>query len=275
MKLNKTLIAAAMMAATGAANAATFTNGVGGANEMFLSVYDSVQGKTFNLDMGVSFDQLKTGGATAALAAFEGAGKSLSADANWSAFAAGITNIANVRYLVAADNNNNTTHTGAEIFVSGGTPLAPLASLATLAPAALAIDAHSLQLATGAGANPSSLILDTGATLTGKFNDGGVFANALWSGWPIDPTQAFGTAVNFYQGGVSQIAKTNRNGSISMVDAFQASDVTNLGTFTLAGSTLTFAPAGVSAVPLPAAVWMFGAGLMGLLRVTRRKSVEI
>jgi len=30
-----------------------------------------------------------------------------------------------------------------------------------------------------------------------------------------------------------------------------------------------------SAVPLPAAVWMFGAGLMGVLRLTRRKSMAV
>ena len=38
----------------------------------------------------------------------------------------------------------------------------------------------------------------------------------------------------------------------------------------LAAGTLTY-----SAVPLPAAVWMFGAGLMGVLRFTRRKSMAV
>lgn len=38
--------------------------------------------------------------------------------------------------------------------------------------------------------------------------------------------------------------------------------------------TLTYAPA-VAAVPLPAAVWMFGAGLMGMLRLNRRKSAAV
>ena len=36
-------------------------------------------------------------------------------------------------------------------------------------------------------------------------------------------------------------------------------------------ATVTYAP-NVAAVPLPAAVWMMGAGVMGLLRATRRKS---
>lgn len=38
--------------------------------------------------------------------------------------------------------------------------------------------------------------------------------------------------------------------------------------------TLTYSPA-PAAVPLPAAVWMFGAGLMGVLRATRRKSAVV
>ena len=42
--------------------------------------------------------------------------------------------------------------------------------------------------------------------------------------------------------------------------------------FNLSGNALAFTPA-VTAVPLPAAVWLFGAGLMGVLRLNRRKSV--
>jgi len=44
------------------------------------------------------------------------------------------------------------------------------------------------------------------------------------------------------------------------------SDIVQLGQIKLSA-------AGLTAVPLPAAVWMFGAGLMGLLRLNRRKAV--
>jgi hypothetical protein len=44
-----------------------------------------------------------------------------------------------------------------------------------------------------------------------------------------------------------------------------------LGKVTLGtNGTLTFA-ANASAVPLPAAVWLFGSGLMGLVGVSRRR----
>jgi hypothetical protein len=287
---NKTLIAAALIAATGAANAAGLVTSVGGGNELFLSVYDqgaaivdpstgatTYHGETYNLNLHVTFDQLKAG-ATTALAAFEGAGKSLSTDANWTGFTNFMSsNPGTVRYLVAADNYNLPQNSGSEIFVSGSTPLMPDTFNTPLKIADIAIDQHAAQIAAGAGANDSSMIADTGTQKTGQFNEStGVQASALWGGWgqgSFDPTQAYGTAVNFYQGGVSQVTAPGRGGG--SIDVFTSSDVTNLGQFLLTGNTLTFSAAGVSAVPLPAAVWMFGAGLMGLLRITRRKSVEI
>lgn len=48
---------------------------------------------------------------------------------------------------------------------------------------------------------------------------------------------------------------------------------TSLGKFTLGtDSTLTFTSNQVSQVPVPAAIWMFGSALVGLLGVSRRKS---
>jgi hypothetical protein len=50
------------------------------------------------------------------------------------------------------------------------------------------------------------------------------------------------------------------------------SAIYNLGTATLsANGTLTFAP--LNAVPLPAAVWLFGSALLGLAGVSRRRNI--
>lgn len=281
---NKTLLAVGLMAATGAANASGLVHASSGGNELFLSVYNqgtaivdpstggtTYNGSTYNLDLHVTFDQLKAGASTA-LAAFEGVGKSLSADPNWTAFQNSMTaNPGSVRYLLA-DGNQGPIANGNQVFVSGGTPLLPNQFNTSLSLATQGIDGHAAAIAFGAGANDSSLIADVGGEAKGAFNQGALGANGLWATWQtLDPTQAYGTAVNFYYGGVSQVP----GGRQGTVDGFTASDVTNLGQFLLTGNTLTFAPAGVSAVPLPAAVWMFGAGLMGVLRITRRKSVEI
>jgi hypothetical protein len=45
-----------------------------------------------------------------------------------------------------------------------------------------------------------------------------------------------------------------------------------LGTFSFSGSTLTYAAAGNTAVPLPAAVWLLGSGLFGLFGIGRRRA---
>lgn len=49
--------------------------------------------------------------------------------------------------------------------------------------------------------------------------------------------------------------------------------IQKLGTFTLtSGNVLNWKPASVSQVPLPAAVWLFGSSLLGMLGFNRRKS---
>lgn len=51
---------------------------------------------------------------------------------------------------------------------------------------------------------------------------------------------------------------------------------TTLGKFTLGtDSTLTFTSNQVSQVPVPAAIWMFGSALVGLLGISRRKSTAL
>lgn len=46
--------------------------------------------------------------------------------------------------------------------------------------------------------------------------------------------------------------------------------VTELGSFSLSANTLSYSSASTSAVPLPAATWLFLSGLFGLMRVKRR-----
>jgi hypothetical protein len=49
----------------------------------------------------------------------------------------------------------------------------------------------------------------------------------------------------------------------------------NLGTITFDGSTLSFAGnSGTPTVPLPAAAWLFGSGLLGLLGIGRRRNLK-
>jgi hypothetical protein len=91
-------------------------------------------------------------------------------------------------------------------------------------------------------------------------------------GW--DPTILTANASNWYSNGPTNLV--TGLGSATLYEAHAVGQnstllatVTNIGTVTLSASGLTFtAPA---PVPLPAAIWLLGSGLLGLAGVGRRK----
>lgn len=278
MKFAKTLLAAALFASTGAANAMTSgTNGT--ADELFLQVWDqnyvnpdNTKGRTYSLDLGVSFSAVSTNAGTA-LAAFTGAGKNLATDANWVAFSTGMSTTGVQYYLADSDNSRS-------ILVTGNSPIQPNTNTTVLLnqPSAK-IASHGAEIAVGMGVNSSLLIKDQPDNATGQFDiastgqTAGTDLFGTWTGY--NATATYGSTTNFYLAGWHYISTTSSRGITSNVPNFTASDVLNLGTFSLSGNTLSFAAPAPAAVPLPAAVWMFGAGLMGFLGMTRRKSVEV
>jgi len=272
---NKTLLAAALLAATGAANATLVTDSTTGGNEAFLSVFDATQQKTFNLDMGVTFAEIVANPSTA-FAAFSGAGFNLGADSNWNSFVGGITNAATVKYAVFAGStsaltaavNNSIAVTGINAIVANAADPTVL-----IGPAADRINQHANQINIGMGAANSSLINQLPEDpAIGQMDLPALQSNEIWGGWTHNPSQAYGSSVDFWLAGY-HVEMIDDGFDIVPTNVFTAADVTKLGSFTLAGSSLKFASASAPAsVPLPAAVWMFGAGLMGILRLNRRKS---
>ena len=105
-------------------------------------------------------------------------------------------------------------------------------------------------------------MLDTEAASSGQHSN----AASAWAGWIQDPQVAFGTKAAFQLGVMDQDTGDNIASTFA-------------GSWLLTDSSLTFAAPVVvtppAAVPLPAAVWMFGAGLMGMLRLNRRKSMAV
>ncbi len=264
MKLRKTMMAMALLASAGGANAALVTDSTTGTNEMFLAVWDPTAGKTFNLNTHVTFNQIVANGA-AALSSIN-----LALDPLWSAFTSSITTPSSVKFILAV---GDATAKSMAITSDLGIPASSYAAPTNVVtPGANAINTHATEinggLATGAD---SSVILDVPDNSTGQFDHSavGVSASSLWTGYPVDPTATLGTATSFWFAGHHTILDA-RNRPIDVIDA---NDIKLLGSYNLSLTGLTFAAAGVSAVPLPAAVWMFGAGLMGLLRATRRKSL--
>jgi len=274
-KFNKSILAAALMVAAGSANAA-LTQG-----EAFLVAFDAGYvntdgslGRTYNLDLGTTFTALKSNAATA-LAAYEVVGGQ-TLDANWTAFRTGGTDL--ITYGVYAAGSTNALG----VFETGVTAMTSPAATARTTPAGSTTTWGSALTQINRQASEitgtSSVVLATDAPASGQADSvpsfaslwGGAFTNA---GIANNPTVAYGSTADFWYGGTHiGTSRSLANVTTSGVVLLAQSDIASVGQFTLAGNTLAFtAPA---AVPLPAAVWMFGAGLMGVLRLNRRKSVQ-
>lgn len=255
MKFAKTLIAAALFASAGAANA-SIENINGDLNEAFLSAYDITTGKTFTLDTGITIKALVNNVNNAAYSL----NYDLSADANWTNFITG-ANTSAIKYLVAVGDGINF-----QAAITGA-PLVPSTQIMFGLDLPTAIQAHAgeINVKTGAvvpSANLSTLALDSETSGLGQHGS----ASNVWNSWIQDPQASYGQAVGFQLGVLDQ----NTGDNIATTFA---------GQWKLAGNALTFAAPAITpppaAVPLPAAVWMFGAGLMGVLRLNRRKSMAV
>jgi hypothetical protein len=276
-QFKKTILAGALMVVAGGAHANLATQidpfaDSAGLNEAFLVAFDAGYvnvggslGRTYNLDLGTTFGAL-VADPSAALAAYIGAGKTLT-DANWTTFV-GAGKTASITYGVfAAGDLVNTVNDGA--FFTGSTkPGIP--STADWSTVVSAIDQQATDINTGLGLTggsaqntvtdrKSSVILATDGAQKGQANYENPF-NEFWGATTYNPTVAYGSDAQLYKASVHLDGFGN--------DAIAASDISNVGKFNLSGNALTFTP-----VPLPAAVWLFGAGLMGVLRLNRRKSV--
>lgn len=253
MKFAKTLTAAALLAAAGSANA-SINNISAELNEAYLSAYDSTTGKTFTLDTGVSIAELVANVNNAAYSL----NYDLSADANWTNFITG-ANTSVIKYVVAVGDfvNFQAAITGAPL-TDGLTIAGKFFGLDTAAAIAQHATNINSKVVFDPAANLSTLVLDSEAPMSGQHDD----AASVWGGWIQDPQAAYGQSVGFQLGQMDQLTGDNIPRTFA-------------GVWTLAGNSLTFAAPAPAAVPLPAAVWMFGAGLMGVLRLTRRKSMAV
>ncbi|NJA08470.1 hypothetical protein HC024_22465 [Methylococcaceae bacterium WWC4] len=246
--LNKALLAAAMFAATGAANAA-INNTSAATVEAYLSVYDKSQTLTFTLDLGVLMSDLIANVANDSYTL----SYNLADNDMWNTFASGM-DASQTKFAVAVG-------FGSKQLITGMTEIAKYNSLQQSTVPGTAIKNHANQInggqvadnpgATGNdyAANLSSLVYDADTPNTGQHND---FNSIFGTVSLAQANIAYGTSGDFwYYNGIQPHTLA-------------------AGKWTLAGNLLSFGPAPAN-VPLPAAVWMFGAGLMGLLRATRRK----
>lgn len=306
MNFTKTLVAAALLVGATSANAANLAvsdrGNILGQNQIWLQVYnpdfvnaDGSLGATYNTGLGIAFSQFRTElgfsfenegfenfqGAftnfnTAAFAQAIGSGINLGLDPLFQTI---VGTGSNIIYQIGgasagfANSDINILVTGAGTVVQNSDVTADFTAQA-------------------------NFLIDRGSDIRREQNALGGAASYIIADQPFDPINPRGQYINPITGSPSDIFTTaatlagnvalgldtnvfftsqqivrDEDGNILGVSTTD-NTIFNVGDFNLsAAGVLTFTPAGgVSEVPLPAAVWMFGAGLMGVLRLTRRKA---
>ena len=247
-KFTKTMLAVALVAGAGAANA-SIAYDQAGLNEAYMSAYDVTTGKTFTFDTGVTYNTL--------LSKVNDATYSLNLDlsgSNWTNFITGAS-LTSIKYVVGV---GNTVDFGAMLT---GAPLVN-SSVTFGFDTASAISSHAVDInskvAVNNAENLSTIALDSESPGVGQHGD----AKTTWGGWVQDPQAVYGQAIGF------QLGQLNLTDGSNIATTFAAK-------WKLDGNSLSFAAAPVSQVPLPAAVWLFGSALMGFFGINRRKSITV
>lgn len=255
MKFSKTLLAAALFASAGAANAGIAQGTTDATREAYISVYDSVQALTYNLDLGITLADL--------VANVNNNDYSfnfdLSGDSKWHTFSANL-NAGSTVYSIAAGRS-----TKLAITLQEPVPSPSSNSGSQSSPAAVDLHAGEINVVSGltASENVSTLVSDTDTPQTGQYGD---FNSIFGTKSVANASIAYGTEAAFYF-----LQGTTVNRQFGADDGLGFAGGT--GRWLLAGNTLSFTASPVAAVPVPAAIWMFGAGLLSMLGLNRRKAV--
>lgn len=278
MKIKMKMVAAAVaMVAAGAANAAWVTGGTGtGGGTLGLVVWDSVTGSYYTRDLGytmntflpntgasitgtgetgVTYDKTPNAGLTIDSST---PGANFGTDATYATWLAGVDQ-ANVRWTVTSIDNAGVT-TGVNTFRQIG---AVAAGTVFTTPSNGSVSGQATLVNSFASAAPVSTTGSASAAQLGALNNNFTTAGTA--------TGVLGGAMNLYYW-----VRTVGGGAQAATTAFQQAFQNDAGlarlTLTTTGNlSYVLDPANVAAVPLPAAAWLMGAGLLALGGAARRK----
>jgi len=261
---------AGVLAGTGLANAAAVQPNTGNSNLLFF-VTDTTSNLTytdvFTQDLNSYFS---TAQATSP-APTNGVLNTINGDANFTVDLSGDTNLTGFLSSAGAHPllwgviaGGYTGGTG-----SGQRPVGKARYIGTSDSSALGVSEGQIVSAMATGLNNDVTLLNTNLG-AGSSTQQGVFGTTASAG---------GTVLNFYGGGLllgSAIgASTTLYGITGNGSGAGAGDAYSLGTASFAGDVFTFTGNGTAPVPLPAAVWLFGSGLLGLAGIGRRRNANL
>ena len=242
---------------------ANFTNTqTDGSNEAFLVAFDTnyinsdgTLGRTYNLNLGITYAQLAADPANA-LIAYQNAGKDLSLDSNWSTFktlGAGETTQNIIYGIFAAGDMLGTKYQG--YFSSGTMTQAPPVEANTTPPGSVtitwkgqidAINVHAAEIARGnTTATTSTLVKSTDTANTGQVDSKLGYRQTFEGGTSEqDNFVSYGSSNDFYFNS-THLGTYVRRGKTYDAAIIAQSDIAKVGTFTLSGNTLKYVPASV------------------------------
>jgi len=278
----------ALVAAAGGAHAATIpfntNNNVGqNGSDLVLFVSDTTDGEYFTYDTGVSLDSILTQAAISAGGVQTTAIGTISTPTFSSAVQAALTNFLNndtsvgdsVTWTIAAGDSNSIGHggyVGANRYLVTGTQALDGTTNVTRLSNTLVKTAVGSSASTGlegffnevnAAGIPASGISTSEGWGKGTLGQNQLNGNSAFGSQPV-------TAIPLVSGtdSTSQLYLFATNSTQSQpANVYDTTTALDLSwTF---GGNATLAP--VAAVPLPAAVWLFGSGLLGLFGIGRRK----
>ena len=257
MNLSKSLLVVAMLGGAASAQAALLVDTIAGDASAFLAVYDVTNAQTYDLNLtgfnGLSLASLNTDKSVISI--------DLSTDPTWNTFKSTL-DTANAVWGVGA--SNQTTFQ----FTTNNSTVAHYVSSSAMTGSAAQVELNygRVNLSISDTTN-SAIVADANADQGGwatAANSPATFDNLYATVAAASAGIAFGGTGNFFD-----VSGTTTGSGIHRTFVQTNND---LGTWNLSGNTLTFTPASAAAVPVPAAIWMFGAGLAGLLGLNRRKA---
>ena len=283
MKFNLKMIAvAAAMVSAGVANAAPTTGGNNGSlviaayNTVSLAYYIRDTGLLLNSflpnsvttlsgDGAVTGDKTPAAGLTLTKAS---AGYSNFGDASFSSWLTGQTQ-SDIRWFVSAvDNNGTATSSNVKRFITSSKNASETATNGNLDGYIASANAGGIGTLYESGSNGASV--STGATLDSAAAAWGSNFGLFTSG--EDSHGQLGSAISLFY--FARSAGTSATTTAATGTRF-GNGPSSFATVTLAANgDFTYALAPVSAVPVPAAAWLFGSGLLSLGAFVRRRTAK-
>lgn len=273
----KLSIASALALGAATANAAVSLPNTG-TSDLVLFVHDATTGESYARDLGLtvasqfSGPYLPAGSNTSTPSTTLSANFTIGPDANMNTFLAAVKPGDVVQYAVMAATTPATQSAAANAPVGAANYITTngtgdaLTNITNKTPGNLALWGSGFQndlakLNANLGANNS--VVGTSPATAGIYDANAVGANLnnWYSNGPVNGVVGLGTSALLY--GV-----TGNGSTLRPVQTYQLATVTLSANGTL--STGSTAP-----VPLPAAVWLLGSGLLGLAGVGRRKAAKV